>query len=194
MRLSWMGRASLGGVAAAGVIGSHWLAYLLAVPDPHERIGALARTGHGYWPVGVALALGCLVAGLAGFTLRRLRGRDEPVHPYVGTATRLVALQGTAFVLLEVLERVVAGASVTSVVSEPAFQLGVVIQVLVASGAALLLLMLGRAVDAVIRRARRTVSGAGRDAARPISREIPFTSVFVYGGALSRAPPTASLL
>jgi hypothetical protein len=176
------------------VIGSHWLAYLLAVPDPHERANALARTGHGYWPIGVAVALGCLVAGLAGFAVRRVRRRDEPGHPYASTATRLVALQGVAFVVLEVVERVVAGAAAMSVVDDPAFQLGVVIQVLVASVAAFLLLILGRVVDAVVRRARRTVAGTGREVPRPLSRRIPFKSVFVYGGALLRAPPTASLL
>jgi len=192
-RLSRTRRAWLGGVAAAGVIGSHWLAYLLAVPDPHERADTLARSGHGYWPVGVAIALGCLVAALSGFAIRRFRYRDEPAHPYVGTATRLVALQGTAFVLLEVLERAVAGAPVVSIVHEPAFQLGVLTQVLVASAAALLLLVFGRVVDAVIRRARGITAATAAEEPQPHSPQIAFKSVLVYGGALLRAPPVAPL-
>lgn len=30
-------RAPLGLIAAAAMLGSHWAAYLLAAPDPHDR-------------------------------------------------------------------------------------------------------------------------------------------------------------
>jgi hypothetical protein len=38
------------GTAAAGLVLGHALAYLIAIPDPHQRVFALQRTGHAYLP------------------------------------------------------------------------------------------------------------------------------------------------
>ena len=40
----------------AGLVLSHWLAYLIAVPHAHERERLLEQTGHGYWPRAAAVA------------------------------------------------------------------------------------------------------------------------------------------
>ena len=58
------------GLAMAGLVLGHVLAYLIAVPDPHHRAFVLQRTGHEYLP---AMAEAALVRGA-----RRDGGRGDP--------------------------------------------------------------------------------------------------------------------
>src|SRR5205823_2832840 len=44
------------GMAAAGVVAGHWLAYVLAVPASAERARVLIASGHGYWSLAIKAA------------------------------------------------------------------------------------------------------------------------------------------
>src|SRR5438093_13784391 len=75
-----VGRLVLAGAAFAGVILGHWLSYLIALPDAHQRTVALASAGHGYWVSAVKLAVTCAVVAVASEAIRRTRaalGRDS---------------------------------------------------------------------------------------------------------------------
>ena len=58
------------GTAAAGLVLGHALAYLIAIPDPHQRAFALQRTGHAYLPALDQAVLMLLVAGIAAVVVR----------------------------------------------------------------------------------------------------------------------------
>jgi len=45
------------GLAMAGLVLGHVLAYLIAVPDPHHRAFVLQQTGHEYLPAMAEAAL-----------------------------------------------------------------------------------------------------------------------------------------
>jgi hypothetical protein len=96
------------GIAAGGVLAGHWLTYLIVRPDHHDRAALLTVTGHGYLAtvVDVALLL-TLVASAAAFLSRLVRGDVMP--EFRSLAGRLGMFQVGAFVVLEVVERAVAG-------------------------------------------------------------------------------------
>lgn len=146
----------VGGMAAAGVIVSHSLSYLFVTPDPHARERLLQVTGHRYFTWVAALALGALVGGLAGGTLRRLRsGGDGPVtgpRAFAAAASTLSVLQVAGFIGLEAAERWIAGSSITHILGEPVVAIGIAMQVVVALVAALLLVGLARGVDHIASR------------------------------------------
>jgi hypothetical protein len=165
-------RLWLGGLAAGGVALAHVLAFMLAAPDPLHREELLETTGHGAWPLIVTIALGALVAALAGFATERLR-EDHPPAPatlYRSTAARLLLLQFLGFIVLESLERVALGeglAGLAGLPGEPVIAIGLVVQVVVALAASLLLLLFARLLDRLARlgrtilRAPRVVAGTG---------------------------------
>ena len=149
-----VGRLVLAGAAFAGVILGHWLSYLIALPDAHQRTVALASAGHGYWVSAVKLAVTCAVVAVASEAIRRTRaalGRDSaPEVGPSGLAVRLATLQVLGFVAMEVSELVTAGAPVASVFQHHLFVLGILIQLLVAAVVALTLFLVGRAAVAIV--------------------------------------------
>ena len=141
-------RLWLGGLASGGVVAAHWLAYRLTTPAGHHESEILHSTGHRYWTWFMALALGALVAGLAGFAHQRLRA-IAPVGPgalYRYSLGRLIALQATGFLLLEIFERLASHGSL-DLAHQPAVVLGVALQILIAFAGALLLVAFGRVID-----------------------------------------------
>jgi hypothetical protein len=142
-------RLWIGGLASGGVVAGHALAFTLAAPDPTQRRGLLALTGHGAWPLLVPIAMGALVAGLAGFAVGRLR--DERPAPDAallrGAAVQLVPLQLAAFLLLEALERLASGHQLSELPGEPVIAIGLATQALVALAGAVLLTLFARFVD-----------------------------------------------
>lgn len=196
LRLLREARWWLGGLAASGVVASHWLAYRLAVPDPHLRHEVLADTGHGYWQYAVAVVLGLLVASLAGFACQKVwhPGASSGTtrrSPYYGVAARLIALQAAGLLILESAERAVTGSEALGVFTEAPVIIGLAVQVLVALAAALLLVFFARAVEFVhnlVRVARK------REEPRPIQIPVspsvlpPRLRVATGGGTL-RGPP-----
>jgi hypothetical protein len=133
------------GVALSGLLLGHGLAYLVALPDPHQREFVLQRTGHGYLPAFTQIALIVALAGFATVIVRAWAGRRETAGS-VGSLARLLALtQALTFVGQEALERLVSGAPLGELAHDHLLPVGVVVQVAVAFLGAALLVQLGRA-------------------------------------------------
>ena len=143
----------LAGMAAAGVVAGHWLAYVLAVPASAERAHVLAGSGHGYWSLAVKAVVVLAVLSLGTVLAQRLNGRlrgDEPVPDRPSrVALRLALLQVAAFTAMEATERLVAGAPVAGMFAHHLFVLGLALQVLAAAAGALVLLWFGRLAERI---------------------------------------------
>ncbi len=148
-----------GGIVVASAVGaglvlSHWLAYLIAVPHAHERERLLEQTGHGYWPraAAVAAALG-LVALVATGSRAVARARDADLgQPRLRhLVARLAGMQLPAFVLLEATERLASRTAGPDLFLQAPFLVGLGVQLVVAT---LLGAFLSRFVRAAARIAR----------------------------------------
>ena len=142
-------RLWIGGLASGGVVAGHALAFTLVAPHPVQRQDLLSETGHGAWPLLVPMAMGALVAGLAGFAVNQLRD-ERPLPPAArlrGAAGRLVPLQLAAYLLLEALERLASGHDLTELPGEPVIAIGLVAQIVMALVGAALLTLFARFVD-----------------------------------------------
>ena len=181
-------RLWLGGLASGGVVAAHWLSYRLTTPAGHHESEILHATGHGYWTWFVAVALGTLVAALAGFAHQRMRTSASmgAAALYRYSLGRLITMQAIGFLLLEIIERLASGGSL-DLAHQPAVVLGVGLQILIAFIGALLLVAFGRAIDAF-----------GRWGDRPTIREalVHFESQIAcmrprmaIGGWTLRGPP-----
>ena len=147
-RLGWAG------AALAGAVVGHILTYLVAFVTPHSRQAALAESGHSYWNLAVATAIAVGVWSAAVLVLRHLRQRspDELAdRGLLHSACRLAILQVTLFVCLELGERLAAGAPLRGLIGHDLLPLGLVFQVLVALGLALMLRALATVVQIVAR-------------------------------------------
>jgi hypothetical protein len=176
------------------MIASHWLAYLLASPDPHSRAHLLQATGHGYWPSASWLAAGVAIAGLGSF----IGGRIAPVVRksrgaiFRHALPRFLILQVGGFVALEFGERILAGHSVgMATLFESTLLIGLVVQVVAAVAASLLLVAIAFVVDRLFRvapsRTRRTST------TRPLVSLISAVRLVPATGAHSlRGPPALS--
>ena len=133
------------GLAMAGLVLGHVLAYLIAVPDPHHRAFVLQRTGHEYLPAMAEAALVLALAGMAAVVIRALapgpRGGSERFSRLAG---RLALVQVLAFGGQEVVERIVAGAPLRHLASDHILVIGMAVQVVVAVVAAAFLRWLAR--------------------------------------------------
>jgi hypothetical protein len=184
----------LAGMAVVGVVVGHWLAYLLAVPDPHLRSEILAQSGHAYWILAIKAATVLGFASLGAVLVRHLAGRirGEPLaadRP-VALAVRLALVQVTAFVAMEIAERLAVGDPLAQMLGHHIFMFGLVLQVVVACIGALVLLWFGGVAERmsemllplVPERARATHGfPAGRHALQPR---------VLCGGAGLRGPPS----
>jgi hypothetical protein len=131
--------------AVLGLVVGHGLAYLIAIPDARRRASVLQNTGHAYLPLLVEIGLILAVAGAAGLVMRALtsRGRIHE-HLFARTAGRLGALQAAAFVVLEILERLLTHMPLNELVSDHLLAIGVVVQLGVALIGALVLVAMAR--------------------------------------------------
>jgi hypothetical protein len=143
------------GAAFGGVVLGHWLGYLLAIPSTVIRGEVLVATGHAYWLTAVREAVALAVVSLAAIVMRQfrlVRANDLPERGGPGgLALRLAGLQVLGFLALEVTERVVAGAPISSLLAHHVLVLGLLVQVVVAASAALLLSLFARAAGAIAR-------------------------------------------
>jgi len=184
-------RAATLGVAVGGVLLGHRVTYLVLAPSAHARTVLLDRTGHAYLGLANDLALVAALTGLAALfvgqlvaTARGDRGGDHLTR-------RIVAFQISAFVLMEVLERVTAGAPLGGLAS--VLPLGIATQTVVALLAATLIRLLLRTAD-------RVAAALGRPAplsTRPIvTFATPRPVAIPLGRHLSaagvRGPPSAA--
>jgi hypothetical protein len=159
------------GVALAGVLLGHGVAYALAQPDAHARAGMLASTGHAYLHLleapAVALAAVALAAAFLAGVLRRV-----PAGGPAAAFRRLAAVQVAVFAALELAERAGAPAPLGAAAQLRLLAIGVAVQVAVAAAGAWLLSRLERA-------------GAQVTAARGVAAVAP------PGGATRIAVPAA---
>jgi hypothetical protein len=133
------------GAAAAGLVLGHALAYLIAIPDPHERAFALQQAGHAYLPALDQAALMLAIAGVVAVVVRAFaRRRDRATERFGRLATLLVVVQTSAFAGQEVLERLVSNAPLGDLLHDRILVTGMIVQVLVAIVAAAVLWLLAR--------------------------------------------------
>ena len=133
------------GTAMAGLLLGHTLAYLIAVPEPHQRQFVLQDTGHGYMPALTQVVLMVMVAGIAALVARAFGRRAEQTQTFPALARTLAVIQVCAFVGQEVLERLVAHAPLHTLGHDHVLATGVVVQVALALVAARMLLWIARA-------------------------------------------------
>jgi hypothetical protein len=188
-------RLPLAGAAVAGAAVGHSIAYLIVAPEGRTRAALLAGTGHGYWSTAVAaeIVLGvlALVTFLARHFSRGLRAQKRPPgdEPWARLAARLGLFQVTIFVVQEVVERAIAGHPVADLVSDRLLSIGILVQLGVAILAAMLLVWLGRAAEAVGRALGQ--SPQPRPAGVPVARPpLAVRAVWRSRGAYGiRGPP-----
>jgi hypothetical protein len=178
-------------VAAVGVLVAHWLTYLAALPQVRARDVLLAATGHGYWPGAVRLVVALAGCGLAALLLSNFgTGGQEPQRlTFSGLVLRLAPIQCAAFLAMECIERLIAHAPVSSVLSVHVLVLGVAIQTLIAGLGAFLLGLLDRAVAGVIASLRRRAPRLHGELPRLV-RPTPFRPRPALAGSTGlRGPP-----
>jgi hypothetical protein len=194
-----VGGFSLVGVAVGGVVVAHWLAYVLAIPGAHARAQVLAASGHSYWVVAIKLAVVLGLAALGALFLRHLdrspRTWESGQEAFSAIAARLSLLQVTAFIAMEVTERLVVGAPVAHLFHHRLFLMGLAVQLIVASGGALLLLWFSRTAERVAEALGRPLLPRPRPAVlRTIRVEIQAIPPVdpVRDGVGLRGPPPSS--
>lgn len=183
-------------LAAGGVVVAHALSYVLVVPSPNHRHDLLAETGHAHLPVAElvvsALAVTAGVLAVAhGFRLgiRDGTGRRRPFHREVALVT---VLQSSAFVALELTERMAAGSNGHSFGALLTF--GLALQPLVATIAVILARLLAKLGEqlAELVAARRPAAPPGRPRVLPpTSWESPARSAS-FAPLPPRGPPLSS--
>lgn len=131
------------GLALAGLVAGHLLSYALAIPDEHQRAFVLRSTGHDYLPAAGQIALVLAVAAIVGVIAGSIGRRTMATAGAL--AGRLVALQVGAFLAVEVLERLIAGAPLSGLGHDHLLVVGIAVQIGVALVGAALLRVLARA-------------------------------------------------
>lgn len=134
------------GVAGAGLVLGHWLAYAIGTPQAHVRDELLRSTGHGYLPYATQVALLAGAIGLVGLFLTRLT-RREARGPFAGDVAKLAAVQSAAFVAMEVGERLLSGSSLHDLTHGPLLVIGLGVQLVLAVAGALTLRLTEHAVE-----------------------------------------------
>jgi hypothetical protein len=148
-------------VAAAGLFAGHIVIYRIVAPDASQP--AALGVSHAYLPLALAVGLlAAVVAGAGAFLLGYRRGTaPEPCNRprLTGTLVLPAVAQAAAFVALEVLERVLAGASLGSLAG-PLLFVGVALQLVAGAAGGLVLAGLDRAGELT----GRAVAGRRRPA------------------------------
>jgi hypothetical protein len=154
-------------VAVAGLFAGHVIVYRILAPGPLQRSVLAGGASHAYLPF--ALAIGLMLALAAGARTFRLGFRRATVRGtgrrtgLAGTLILPAVAQAAAFIALEVLERVLAGAPMGTLLG-PLLPAGVALQLLVGAAGGLLLAGLDRAGEIT----GRAVAGRRRPAAPAI--------------------------
>jgi len=135
------------GIAAAGLVLGHWLAYALSAPGANERDELLHATGHGYLAFATQVAVLAGTLGLAGLFLARLHQR-EGGGSFARDVVLLGAVQTCAFVAMEAGERLLSGAPLHDLTHGSLLMIGLAVQLLVATAGAALLRLTDRTAAA----------------------------------------------
>ena len=144
------------GVAMAGVVVGHSLAYFTALPNASARAELLARTGHSYWTGAVLLALAVSAVAFARHIRDHVRlhltedvTEDATGQNHLLVALWLAAMQVSAYAVIEVTERLASGYPIQQMFHSALPLIGVATQILVAFASTLLLRLLARAAEAL---------------------------------------------
>ena len=180
------------GTAAAGLVLGHALAYLIAIPDPHQRVFALQRTGHAYLPALDQAVLMLVVAGMAAVVVRAFAHTGDRPERFARLARVLVVAQTCAFAAQEVLERLVSGAPVGGLAHDHILVTGIAVQVVVAIVAAGILWLFARTATrlAAVVAARTRLPRVRVVFALPVTARRPHAPLFATAGSV-RAPPSS---
>jgi hypothetical protein len=186
-RVAWLSTAPL---MLAGLLAGHAVGYRLAFSDPHARADALGHSGHSYFaylPFALAISASVLLAGLVLHAISAFRG--EPRRPAASPV--IVLLPPVAFVAQEVTERLVhTGQIPWTVFVQPAFLIGLALQLPFALAA----LLLAWALDFAARAVGRALASRPR---LTVEVEVPIPVLVTAGprvaglarGYAERAPP-----
>ncbi|HVF12460.1 MAG TPA: hypothetical protein VNA87_05170 [Actinomycetota bacterium] len=140
--------AALAALGFGPMILGHLSAYVLAAPDPNARRVLLESTGHGSFHLVIVFSLMASMLGiwrLARHSL--LRARDGYQFATMPSARSVVIIQGGLYIGLEFLERATSG-GLGSLLIEPAFQIGLCLQILTA----LIVILKVRAISLIVAR------------------------------------------
>jgi hypothetical protein len=199
--MGWRGvahRLPLTGVAVAGAVVGHMVAYVLAVPSPTVRVALLGATGHAYWTAAIAAAVVLGLASLAATLRRRFRAgllasRPQPSDRLGRVAGQLAGFQLAIYLVQETLERLEVGIPAHALLDGRLLVTGVVVQMAIAVVLAVLLVAAGRVAEAAGRALRprpRRVEPAGRPV---VDLVVAWPSRLLAAGRGSRAPPRSLL-
>lgn len=141
-RVAWL--LSLG-LAAAGGLAAHAVAYRVAEPHAGEREHLLEETGHGYLDLELLVLL-CVMLIVVGFAGRVLAGAGRPGRPSVWVFALAPPI---GFAFLEHAERLIHQDAFLHTAFEPTFLVGLLLQVPFALAALLAARALLAAADAL---------------------------------------------
>jgi hypothetical protein len=178
------------GIAVGGVLAGHWLTYLAVAPAASSRAAILRQTGHAYLGLANDVALVVALAALATMFIGQLAS-PTPAGRLPRIATRVIRFQVCAFVLLEVLERVTAGAPLAELVHTGILPIGIAAQVAIGYIAAQAIRWLLRSADRVAAALARPAAPQRRADTRPLLPEVvsvPARRVLSAAGV--RGPPS----
>ena len=161
MLLSRGRRLLLAGFAAVGLVVTHELAFMLAMPDPHDRLELLATTGHGYWNLAVIACFGLFAWGCISYLAAHKRAGTQSRTAFVGVWARLAIAQVAGFAALETVERLGAQQRLANVLVEPAVVLGAVLALVLAAVVAGLFVAFTEVVDRLMGDVRTVPSSSG---------------------------------
>jgi hypothetical protein len=180
------------GTAAAGLVLGHALAYLIAIPDPHQRAFALQRTGHAYLPALDQAVLMLLVAGMAAVVVRAFAHPGDRTGRFGRLATVLVVAQTCAFAAQEVLERLVSHAPLGGLAHGRILVTGIAVQVVVAIVAAAILWLFARTATrlAAVVAGRAPLPRVRVVFALPVTARRPHAPLFATAGSVRAPPPS----
>jgi len=193
-------RLPLTGVAVAGAVVGHMVAYLLAVPSPTVRVALLGATGHAYWTAAIAAASVLGLASLAATLGQRFRAGLLSDPPQAGEhlgrlAGQLAGFQVAIYLVQETLERLEAGIPARALLDGRLLATGVVVQTAIALVLAVLLALAGRAAEAVGRALRPRPRRRPEVTGGPVLDLVAaWPSRLLAGGRGSRAPPRLSVV
>jgi hypothetical protein len=187
-------RLPLTGVAVAGAVVGHMVAYVLAVPEPTVRVALLGATGHAYWTAAIAAASVLGSASLAATLRRRFRAgllasRPQPAERLGRMAGQLAGFQLAIYLVQETLERLEAGIAPDALLNGRLLVTGVVVQTAIALVLAVVLVAAGRVAEAAGRALRpppRPVEPTGLPV---VDLVVGWPSRLLAAGLGSRAPP-----
>ncbi|HET7856623.1 MAG TPA: hypothetical protein VFL41_09215 [Gaiellaceae bacterium] len=188
-RLTWLLTVPL---LTGGLLAGHFVAYRVAIRDPHERAHALQATGHGYLahlPLVAGVCIAIVLAAIFGRALAAFHGdRGRATAP-----ASFALLPILAFVVQEHVERAVHSGHVPSTAAfELTFAVGLAVQLPFAFAA----LMLAEALDAMAQTLGTALAAGSPPLTKvsppavttPVPAELPALPILArgYGG---RAPP-----